>query len=49
MTTRKYASLTGVSKATAQRELADLVDQGLLRPNPGGGRSVSYDVAWEES
>lgn len=49
MTTRKYASLTGVSKATAQRELANLVDQGLLRLNPGGGRSVSYDVAWLES
>jgi Fic family protein len=48
MTTRKYAGLTGASKATAQRELADLVDQGLLRPNPGGGRSASYDVAWEE-
>lgn len=49
MTTRKYAGLTGVSKATAQRELADLVDMGLLRPNPGGGRSASYDVAWEDS
>jgi Fic family protein len=48
MTTRKYAGLTGASKATAQRELADLVEQGLLRPNPGGGRSASYDVAWEE-
>lgn len=49
MTTRKYASLTGVSKATAQRELADLVEQRLLQLNPGGGRSVSYDVAWEEN
>jgi len=48
MTTRKYASLADVSKATAQRELADLVDQGLLRPNPGGGRSVSYEVALDE-
>ncbi len=46
MTTRKYASLTAVSKPTAQREIADLVQKGLLRPNPGGGRSTSYDVAW---
>lgn len=48
MTTRKYASLTGGSKATSQRELADLVEKGLLRPNPGGGRSASYSVVWEE-
>lgn len=47
MTTRKYASLADISKATAQRELADLVVQGLLRPNPGGGRSASYEVAWD--
>ena len=49
MTTRKFAGLTGVSKATAQRELAGLVEQGLLRPNPGGGRSASYEPAWEDS
>jgi Fic family protein len=48
MTTRKYASLAGVSKATAQRELADLVEQGLLQPNPGSGRSASYDVCWKD-
>lgn len=48
MTTRKYAGLTGASKATAQREIADLVEKRLLRPNPGGGRSTSYEVAWVE-
>lgn len=48
MTTRKYAALTGASKATAQREIADLVEKRLLRPNPGGGRSTSYEVAWVE-
>jgi Fic family protein len=48
LTTRKYAGLAGVSKPTAQREIADLVGKGMLRPNPGGGRSTSYDVAWEE-
>lgn len=48
LTTRRYAGLAGVSKPTAQREIADLVARGMLRPNPGGGRSTSYDVAWEE-
>jgi len=49
MTNRKYAGMTHVSRATAQRELADLVAKGVLRPNPGGGRSASYDIAWDEN
>ncbi len=48
MTNRKYAGMTHVSRATAQRELADLVQKGILRPNPGGGRSTSYDLCWDE-
>jgi Fic family protein len=48
MTNRKYAGITNVSRATAQRELADLVSKGILRPNPGGGRSASYDIAWNK-
>ena len=47
MTNRKYASMTHVSRATAQRELADLVDKDILRSNPGGGRSASYSLCWE--
>ncbi len=47
MTNRKYAGMTHVSRATAQRELADLVAKGILRPNPAGGRSSSYDFAWD--
>jgi Fic family protein len=46
MTNRKYAGLTHISRATAQRELADLVVKGILRANPGGGRSASYDINW---
>ena len=46
MTNRKYAGMTDISRATAQRELADLVGKGILRPNPGGGRSASYDLVW---
>lgn len=48
LTNRKYAGMGHVSKATAQRELADLVQKGILRPNPGGGRSTSYDLCWDE-
>jgi len=48
LTNRKYAGMTHVSKATAQRELADLVQKGILRLNPGGGRSTSYDLCWDE-
>ena len=45
MNTRKYVSLTRASRATAYRELADLVDKRCLIPS-GGGRSVSYEIRW---
>jgi Fic family protein len=48
LTNRKYAGMTHVSRATAQRELADLVKKGILLQNPGGGRSASYDLIWDE-
>ena len=46
MTTRKYANLTRVSRATAYRELAQLVKQRCLEPAGGGGRSRSYEIRW---
>lgn len=46
MNTRKYMSLTGASRATAYRELADLIEKGCLRPTGGRGRSSAYDVVW---
>jgi len=48
LTNRKYAGMAHVSRATAQRELSDLVQKGVLRRNPGGGRSTSYDLCWDE-
>lgn len=48
LTNRKYAGITHVSKATAQRDVADLVQKGVLRLNPGGGRSTSYDLCWDQ-
>ncbi|RMH40646.1 MAG: Fic family protein [Gammaproteobacteria bacterium] len=49
MTNRQYASMTHVSRATAQRELADLVKKGILRQNQAKGRNVSYSLVWEDS
>lgn len=43
MNARKYKSLTGVSKATATRDLQDLVDKGIFIPL-GGGRSTRYEI-----
>lgn len=48
LTNRKYAGMTHISRATAQRELADLVTKCILRPNPGKGRSASYDLVWDD-
>jgi Fic family protein len=48
LTNRKYAGITHISRATAQRELADLVTKGILRPNPAKGRSASYDLVWDD-
>ena len=41
MTARKYTNLTGASRATATRDLGDLVEKGALKVK-GRGRSVSY-------
>ncbi len=48
MTTKKWAALCRTSPDTAQRDIADLVARGLLRPNDKGGRSKGYlFTAWE--
>ena len=48
MKNQKYAGIAHTSRATAQRELADLVKKEVFVKNPGGGRSVSYDIRWDE-
>ena len=45
MTQRKYVSLTGASKATASRDIADLVSNGMLVPGDAAGRSTHYHLA----
>lgn len=46
LTTRKYVSIATVSRATAFREIADLLEKKILRQLPGRGRSVHYDLVW---
>lgn len=42
--TRKYMSLTKTSRATAYRELTDLMEKGCLAPTGKGGRSSGYEI-----
>jgi Fic family protein len=51
LTARKYQGITGSTKLTASRHLADLVAKGfIVRAEGAGGRSTRYDLAipgWE--
>lgn len=44
MSAQKYEKLTGCSKATATRDLVELLELGALRKLEGGGRSTRYEV-----
>ncbi len=46
LTTRKYVNIAGVSRATAFREISDLVDKNILQRLSGSGRNVHYDLIW---
>ncbi|MEG0984438.1 hypothetical protein [Algoriella sp.] len=43
MSAKKYISITKTSKATATRDLQDLVDKNVLTTE-GAGRSVRYEL-----
>lgn len=43
MSARKYIAITQTSKATATRDLQDLVERGIFIPS-GAGRSVRYEI-----
>lgn len=49
LTTRKYVSIAKVSRATAFREISDMVEKKILRQLPGKGRNVHYDLSWPDS
>lgn len=44
----KDMGIAHTSRATAQRELADLVQKMILVRLPGGGRNASYDLNWSK-
>ncbi len=46
LATRKYVSIAKTSRATAFREISDMLDKKILRQLPGKGRSVHYDLIW---
>ena len=46
LTTRKYVNIAKTSRATAFREIADMLGKKVLRQLPGKGRSVHYDLVW---
>ena len=46
LTTRKYSSIAKVSRATAFREITDLIEKKVILQNPSKGRSTSYDLNW---
>lgn len=43
MSAKKYMTITGASKATATRDLQELVEKGVFAPT-GGGRSTHYQI-----
>jgi Fic family protein len=45
LTSSKWAKLTKSSQDTAQRDITDLVQRGILVRSEGGGRSTSDTLA----
>lgn len=42
---KKYMTITDCSKATATRDIAELLNLGCIYQLPGGGRSTSYEIS----
>lgn len=45
LTSSKWAKLAKCSQDTAYRDILDLLERRVLKKNPAGGRSTSYDLA----
>lgn len=48
LTSSKWAKMAKCSQDTALRDIADLVDRGILAKDPAGGRSTSYSLLQPE-
>lgn len=44
----QYQKVAKVSKATATRHLADLLEKGCIEKLPGGGRNTRYQIKMGE-
>ena len=44
ITAQKYVTIAHCSKATATRDLKELLDLKALKKHDSGGRSTAYDV-----
>ncbi|MBK5531396.1 Fic family protein [Pseudomonas sp. TH08] len=44
----QYQAVANVSKATATRHLAELLEKGCLQRLPGGGRSTRYQISYTD-
>jgi Fic family protein len=47
ITAQKYSKITSCSKATATRDLADLVESACIKKLPARGRSTAYELAYK--
>jgi Fic family protein len=45
LTSSKWAAIAKCSPDTALRDITQLLDQGVLKKSPGGGRSTGYELA----
>ena len=44
LTTKKWSKIGKCSLPTAQRDINDLIERGVLKKNAGGSKNTSYDV-----
>ncbi|MEE4217733.1 MAG: Fic family protein [Xanthomonadales bacterium] len=49
LTSSKWAKIAKCSQDTAGRDINDLIKRGALMKDPGGGRSTSYSIIFEQS
>jgi Fic family protein len=47
LTARKWVAIANCSMPTAQRDIKELIDQGILVRNPGGSKNSSYSITEE--
>ena len=48
LTAKKWGALGKCSVPTAQRDINDLLQRGMLRRNPGSGKNTSYEVPLDD-